>query len=261
MWLLAYVPAVLGILRYRRLSYWRWVGAIFLWQAAAQFLFASFGSLEHPERDGLIIRAVRQATDNGPAVAIIGLVFIVVFWGGIIYFLRQLFKDARQPAAGAYQLKSVSGGRKAVELIALTAVMGLLLYSNIAAMKRPAVASERESLESILDRQVAALNEGGPTRVDEITVLTKASREADVLVVEYAVSLPEELATRDTFEAALHERQLPMRCSEEATLALLQIGAKVRLRYTIPNAEPVALDISVPICDALAAQNSSSITR
>ena len=148
-----------------------------------------------------------------------------------------------------------------MELIALTAVMGVLLYSNITAMKQPTAAPERASVESILDRQVAALNEGGPIRVDEITVLTKASREADMLVIDYAVSLPEELATRDVFETALRERQLPMRCSDKAILGLLRTGAMVRLRYTILNAEPVVLDVSAPICDALAAQNSSSISR
>lgn len=38
MWLLVYAPAILGVLRYRRWSYWRWVVAMLLWQAAAQFL-------------------------------------------------------------------------------------------------------------------------------------------------------------------------------------------------------------------------------
>lgn len=254
-------PPLLGILRYRRLSYWRWVGAMFLWQAAAQFLFASFGSLEHPERDGLIIRAVRQATDNGPAVAIIGLVFIVVFWGGIIYFVRQLFKDARQPAAGAYEVKPAPGARKAVELIALTVVMGLLLYSNITAMKRPAAAPEQESVESIIDQQAAILNEGGPTRIDDITVLTKASREAGALVIDYAIAPPKELAARDAFEAAVREQHLPTWCADKGMLELLQTGAKARIRYTIPAAEPVVLDVSMPACEALGAQNSSSISR
>ena len=69
MWLLVYAPAILGVLRYRRWSYWRWVVAMLLWQAAAQFLFASGGTLDHPTGDGLISRAIRQATDDGPATA------------------------------------------------------------------------------------------------------------------------------------------------------------------------------------------------
>lgn len=261
MWLLIYIPAVFGILHYRRLSYWRWVGAMVLLQTAAQFLFMASGSLEHPERDGLIIRMVRQATNDGPAVAIIGLLFLVVFWGGIIYFVRQLYKDARQPAAGAFEIKPAGGGRKAIELIALTAVMGVLLYSNIAAVKRPAGASQPQTVEAVIDQQVAMLNKDGPTHVDEITVLTKASRDADALVIDYAISPPKELAARAAFEAAVREQQLPIWCADKGTLELLQAGANARIRYTIPDAEPVVLDVSTPICDALAAQNSSSISR
>ncbi len=262
MWLLVYVPAVLGILRYRRLSYWRWVGAMAFWQSAAQFLFAAFGSLERPERDGLVIRAVRQATNDGPAVAIVGLVFIVVFWGGIIYFLRQLFKDARQPAAGVSGVKPATWPRKAAELTALTLAIGVLFYLNFSATRVPAQAEPApETVEAIIERELVALNASGPKRLDDITVLTHYTREGDVLVIHYRVSPPEELATRAAFEAAVREQHLPPMCAEASMQQLLQTGAKTRLRYTIPNEAPVNLDLSTAICGALPPQNSSSISR
>jgi hypothetical protein len=227
---------VLGILRYRRLSYWRWVGAMVLWQTAAQFLFASFGSLEHPERDGLVIRAVRQATDDGPAVAIVGLVFIVVFWGGTIYFLRQFFKDARQPAAGVYGVKPATWPRKAAELTALTLAIGALFYLNFSAARAPAQAEPApETVEAIIDREVATLNASAPKRLDDITVLTHGTREGEMLVIHYRISPPKELATRAAFEAAVREQHLPPMCAETSMQQLLQTGAKARLRYTIPN--------------------------
>lgn len=58
-----------------------------------------------------------------------------------------------------------------------------------------------------------------------------------------------------------HSELFAFACSDEATLALLQTGAKIRNRYTIPDAEPVILEITEAICEALPPQNSSSISR
>ena len=126
MWLLVYAPAILGVLRYRRWSYWRWVVALLLWQAAAQFLFASHGTLDDPTGDGLISRAIRQATDNGPAFAAYGVAFQVLFYGGVVYFVRQLYRDAR---SGRQQ--TASRPRKTLEIVALTAITGALLYTSL----------------------------------------------------------------------------------------------------------------------------------
>ena len=267
MWLLVYIPAVMGILRYRRLSYWRWVGAIFIWQSAAMFLFAAFGSLEEPERDGLIIRAVRQATNDGPMVALVGLAFLIVFWGGIIYFARRLYVDAKSPALAA--VMPASKVRKGLEFAALTAVMAWLLYSNINAMNAPSPRGESSVLtvEAIIDREVAAVKAAAPMQIDEVTTMTDARREGRTLILDYRFS-PADAVSREQLEEAVRTNLLPQACAEEPLQELLRTGGSARYRYSLLNEEPITLELSAEVCrlvptpaSATVPQKNSSISR
>ncbi len=251
MWLLVYIPAVMGILRYRRLSYWRWVGAIFIWQSAAMFLFAAFGSLEEPERDGLIIRAVRQATNDGPMVALVGVAFLIVFWGGIIYFVRRLYGDAKAPALGLASVKPATKTRKGLELLGLTAVMGWLLYSNINAMNAPSPRGDAADLtaEAVIDREVAAVKAAAPIKIDELTTMTDARREGSTLVLDYRFS-PTDQVSREHFEQTIRTGLLAQACADELLQGLLRTGASARYRYSLRNEEPVVLDLTTEICQS-----------
>lgn len=269
MWLLVYIPAVMGILRYRRLSYWRWVGAIFVWQSAAMFLFAAFGSLEEPERDGLIIRAVRQATNDGPMVALVGLAFLIVFWGGIIYFARRLYVDAKSPALGLTAVMPATKLRKGLELTVLTAVMAWLLYSNINAMNAPSPRSEPTDLtvEAIIDREVAAVKAAAPMQIDEVTTMTDAQREGRTLILDYRFS-PKDAVSREQLKDAVRTNLMPQACAEEPLQDLLRAGGSARYRYSLHNEEPIILDLSAEVCRlvptpaaATVPQKNSSISR
>lgn len=256
MWLLVFIPAVLGILRYRYISYWRWVGAMWLWQAAATYLFASYGSLAEPERDGLISRAIRQATDDGPLFGLYGIVFLVVFYGGVAYIVRRLYVEAKPSNEGA--IAHASKGRKAIELTALTVVTGGLLYSNFASMLAPSAdAPAAMSVEAVIDNEIAATASMLPLKVDEVTILTSASREQQMLVLNHEITKPAK--SRDVMLAFL-QSELPVEaCANAGVREILQSGGSVSYRYRfIDDAEPVAFDLTAALCPP---QKNSSISR
>ena len=256
MWLLVFIPAVLGILRYRYISYWRWVGAMWLWQAAATYLFASYGSLAEPERDGLISRAIRQATDDGPLFGLYGIVFLVVFYGGVAYLVRRLYVEAKPSNEGA--IAHASKGRKAIELTALTVVTGGLLYSNLASMLAPSAdAPAAMSVEAVIDNEIAATASMLPIKVDEVTILTSARREQQMLVLNHEITKPAK--SRDVMLAFL-QSELPVEaCANAGVRKILQSGGSVSYRYRfIDDAEPVAFDLTAALCSP---QKNSSISR
>ena len=94
MWLIfTYLPSLLGIIRYRFWAYWKWVLILQVWQVAGTQLFSAGGTLRDPSGDGFITHRIRVASDDGPAVALVGLVFLVVFYGGAIWFLQACTKQ------------------------------------------------------------------------------------------------------------------------------------------------------------------------
>ena len=261
MWLLVFVPAAFGILKYRYATYWRWVVAMWLWQAAAAYLFASHGSLAQPERDGLISRAIRQATDDGPLFGLFGIVFLVVFYGGAAYFVRRLYVEARSSGHGA--IAHASRGRKAVELTALTLVTGGLLYSNVASTLAANVdGASAASVEARIDDEVALVAAMIPVQVDDITILTAARREQKTLALDYEVTTP--ALTRDAFILYLHHEKPAEACANANTLNIVQDGGVVRYRYKLAaGGDPVAFELTAAHCAAVdaAPQKNSSISR
>lgn len=259
MWLLAYVPAVLGVLRYRTWPYWRWVGAMLLWQTAAQILFDSHGTLDDPSRDGLVSRLVRQATDDGPAFAAYGLVFLVIFYGGVAYIVRRLYVEAKT----ASDVANASKGRKALEITGLTALFAALIYLNIApvwkANHAEAAAGDR-SLEAALDEAVAVLNKQTPAKLDDVTTLARVSRQGRTVVYDYSVALA---ATREGFSDFLQSEVVPQGCANKGNQDMLRAGATIRYRYQLAGGgEPLSVDITDQTCrTATRPQKNSSISR
>lgn len=76
--LIIYIAALLGIFRFRSLSYWKWIGFIFVWMFGTQLLFAGGGTLEDPSGDGFITRQVRIA-NNGPLMALFVVVVMIAY--------------------------------------------------------------------------------------------------------------------------------------------------------------------------------------
>lgn len=262
MWLLVYGPAVLGVLRYRRWSYWRWVCALLVWQAAAQYLFSGGGTLEAPAGDGLVSRLVRRATDDGPAFALYAIGSVVIFYGGVAYFVRQLYLDARSghgaPAATP---------RKALEIVVLTLACSALLYSTFTARRtveaQTAPPSER-SLEAELDKAIIEVNKRTPLKLDDVTILTGASREGRTILYDYAISVT---APRQEISDYLRSGVAVQGCASKENQAMLQAGATIRYRYRLASGgEPLSLDITTDLCRRLAEkdappQKNSSISR
>jgi hypothetical protein len=261
MWLLVFVPAVLGVLKYRYMAYWRWVAAMWLWQAAAIYLFASHGSLTQPERDGLISRVIRQATDDGPLFGMYGLVFLAVFYGGVAYFVRRLYVGAKPSNHGA--IAHASGGRKAVELTALTMVTGALLYSNVAlTLGADDDAPPATSVEARIDREVAMVASLIPAQVDDITILTGARRDQQMLTFDYEITT--RAFTREAASAYLATEKPAEACAHANTRSIVQDGGVVQYRYKLPaGGDPVVLTLTAAHCAALdaAPQKNSSISR
>lgn len=263
MWLLVYVPAIFGVLGYRRWSYWRWVVAILLWQVAAQFLFASYGTLDNPTGDGLISRAVRQATDNGPAFGAYGVAFLILFYGGIVYFVRQLYRDARSGRQDA-----ASRPRKTLEIAALTTVISALLYTSLPFLRGDDAikgADGPQTVEAALDAAIAEAKPGLPLRLDDVTTWTDVSRERRTMVFDYAITAPD--VSRDAAAKYIGSDVADAACAHPANQAILRTGATIQLRYRLASGgEPLTHDLTTDLCDDVVARNSapqknSSISR
>lgn len=250
MWLWVYVPAVLGVLRYRHWPYWRWVLVVLLWQSAAEFLFSAHGSLDAPERDGLIMRAMRQATNDGPELALFGLVFLLVFWGGLIYFVRQLFAAARAIEAEGAASRATSRLRRGAEVFGLSALAAILLshsFNNLTPFHQAEAAEAGASLETVINETVAQVNAAAPTKIDDITVLVGAAGEGRVMIFDFEIT--DRGVSREAFAVFLRDQIPPQACAIEGTQLLHRDGGALRYRYRLASGgEPLTLDLTATDC-------------
>lgn len=262
MWLLVYGPAVFGVLHQRHWPYWRWVVAMLLWQSVAQFLFAAHGSLEEPERDGLLMRVMRQATNDGIELAIFAMVFIPLFWGGVIYFARQLYLAAQAPNLGSSAVKPVSGLRKGAELLVITVVTALMFYSSMAALRgsKPAqdstakIAAGDSTVEELIDRTIAQFEEQLPKKLDELTVMVAASRSGRTMIIDHKLMAPD--FDRATVADFLNNQKMSEACATESTERLLRDGGALRYNYVLSSGgPPLTLDVTAEACAKLAARS------
>ncbi len=255
MWLLVYIPAVLGILRYRHWLYWRWVLAILVWQNLADFLFAAHGSLKAPEGDGLIMRAMRQATNDGPELAIFAIVFLPIFWGGMIYFIRQLYVAAKAPNLGLSAVRPVPSIRKLLELLGLTAAAAVLVYNSLTALTHArapkASAPIEESIEIMIAREVASANTKAPTKLDEVTTFLRASQSGRMIVFDFEVESGGVPVSQ--IQAELQARNIDEMCAAPDMRAWVRAGAIVRYRYTLrPGGQVWFVDVDDAACTGAA---------
>ncbi|UTP40343.1 hypothetical protein M9M90_03965 [Phenylobacterium sp. LH3H17] len=238
MWLLAYGPAILGVLCYRRWEFWRWVVAMFAWQAAAAFLFASHGTPDHPEGDGLIIRAIIRATNNGPEVAAVGVVFLVAFYVGVVILVNAMRRAASAPRLDDGETGNASNGRKGLELVGLTLLLLAMIY--LSPREAPPTLQLKSEEGAVLDEITATLNADLPKKLDDVTTLVGVSRSGTTLIYDYKVNQPRPTAEAfaDDFRAVL----APEVCkAQKHTLAS---GFSYRYRYVF-SGNPQPLDFLV----------------
>ncbi len=270
MGLLVYIPAVLGILRYRFWAYWRWVVALFIWQAAVPFLFDGYGSLERPEGDGVVTQALRRITNDAPLMALEGFVVVVVFWGVAIYLVRKLYVEVAAAKVIAPAIKPVTNLRKGMELLPVTLAFGLSIYSTMLALDgldggQPALASGADmDVEAAIDQEVALTNASAPLKLDDITTLVRAMRDGRTMIVDHKISSP--TVPRAALENYLQESKLAEVCAMEDARRLLLGGGSIRYRYSLPTGgAPVEFGVKPGDCAqsqaAAQPQKNSSISR
>src|SRR6476469_9837578 len=107
--LLIYIAALAGILRFRSREYWKWVGILFAWMFGGQFLFAGGGTLEDPTGDGLITHQIRIATNDGGGMGIFAIVFLIAYWGGVVWIGGKLLVTAERVRQANLQREWDSG--------------------------------------------------------------------------------------------------------------------------------------------------------
>lgn len=242
MWLLAYGPAVLGVLFYRRWTFWRWVAAMFAWQGAAAFLFAGYGTPDHPEGNGLIIRAIDSATGNGPESALVGVGFLVAFYIGVAIFLNGMRLAASAPRLEDVETPKASKGRKAGELIGLTLLLLAMLY--LSPKKAPPSRSSAD-LGVMLDEVTATLNADLPKKLDDVTTLVRVSRSGLTMTYDYNISVPR--PADDDFVKDFRAVKAPEIC--EVQRRGLAEGLNYQYRYVFSSdARPLAFTVDQATC-------------
>lgn len=93
------IVVILGLVTRQPRRYWSYAGAAVAVHLLTVFLFAGGGTLEDPTGDGLITAWIRQATNDGPQMGIVGLAVIAVGWGFPIWLVVRGYQKKRAPAA------------------------------------------------------------------------------------------------------------------------------------------------------------------
>ena len=87
----------LGVLTAQKKRYWLYaLGAVFL-QNLTMFLLSGGGTLEDPRGDGYITAIVRSSFNDGPIVAGLGLLALILGWGVPIYLIQRGFQKKQKP--------------------------------------------------------------------------------------------------------------------------------------------------------------------
>lgn len=263
-----YIAGMLGIFRYRGLGYWKWVGILAAWLFVLQFLFYGGGTLADPRGDGLITHQLRVATKDGPGMAVFAIVFLIAYWGGLIFIIRKLYAHAKEAETAQYQEEWDSDervllGRKLAEAATLTLVGGIWLYVFVlAAMPSfqpsepvpqvsnaaPVSAPDEDPIARQLAEAAAEGSRDLPKMVDATTKLKSMSTEGRTFIYHY------EMTRRDAPDAAIiafvRKKVIPKACSNKDMAAgMKDYGIVYRYSYLMPNADkPLEVDATWSNC-------------
>jgi hypothetical protein len=137
MLLIIVVAAMYGIWRCRSRNYFKWVGITFAWIVVSNLLFSAGGTLSDPSGDGLITRQVRIAASDGPAMGLFALAILLLFWGGIIYFIIKMQREVSalralsDESSFAETEAETSVGRKVLDSIILLAAAAIWVFLQV----------------------------------------------------------------------------------------------------------------------------------
>lgn len=264
-----YVAAMLGVFRFRSRRYWKWVGILTAWLLGMQTLFSAHGTLRDPTGDGWITHQVRIATNDGPMLGVIGIIFVAAYWAGIIFIVRKLYRAGKEGEEKRFEEEWESGNRvpwyrMAGEAALLTAIAGAWLYAIVGlamptgAQPVPQHSNQQEVQTRNIDpvaaqlKKVAAENNVGlPQMLDQVTKLERTTAEGRVMTYHYRIT------RRDGSDQALasfvKKKILPKACGNKSMLDDMRDYQVIyRYSYMMPNATaPLEFDADWEECKAL----------
>jgi hypothetical protein len=267
-----WVATLFGIFRFRGPAYWKWVGILIVWLLAAS-LFRAGGTLEDPSGDGLITHQVRVMTNNGAGVALLGILFLIAFYGGIIFIARKLWEIGKEIEYGVLERgwegdASVPLGRKLVEAVSVTLVAGAWAYVFMvlpatnarqpvpaaADSITPKVSSAPEPQDTValeLAASAAELNRDAPKKIDEITTLTSVTSAGRFLQYNYRIS--EKGSDIEQLRTSLRKNIVSLACKDfDAKRQMKEFGIAYRYIYELPDhKEPLIIIAAHAECLAL----------
>lgn len=264
--LIIFVAAMLGIFRFRSLSYWKWVGFIFLWMFGAQFLFAGGGTLENPTGDGLISHQIRIATNDGPGMGLFAIVFIIAYWGGAILMIRKAYVAGKrfEEKQGIEAIEPVAAARKLAEAFGLTLIAGIYIYIAFVLPRQSAEettptvtenASPGNGSPDPIARELLAtaeqMNREGPKKLNPNTTLESVSAEGRTLTYHYKLLRRD--GSDESLRAFVLKNTVSSVCKDGDMLrGMKDYGIAYRYKYLLPNAStPVTVDATYSECGPL----------
>lgn len=266
--LIVVVAALIGIWRYRSAEYFKWLAILFVWMLAAGLFYAG-GTLEDPTGDGLITREIRRATDDGPGMGIFAIAFLIVYWGGAIFFITRMVRAARAFKASQEAMyddpdfvdrEGDNTTRQAVETLALLAAAALWIWfwylrpSQPALAPAPVVTAPAQPAQEMTPEQelmgaAAEVNATTPQQVDEGTVLERATAAGRTLT--YHLRLKSEVP-RDAVRRFIRMSVVPKVCTGPLRQPMKSDGISYAYSYVAPNlSEPVVLTVDEEMCASL----------
>jgi hypothetical protein len=264
--IITFLTFLLGIIRYRYWAYWKWALILLAWQFIGSIFFAGGGTLENPAGDGIIAHQIRLATNDGPGMAVFGVLFLIVFYGGVIWLIRRMYlavKEHGKPASGT---PTVAVSRKVVEVFGLLLVMGAFVYWQYADRLGPhskftisqdvtgARSADQEASDPIsrqLGEVAAEITAKGPQKLDPITTLESASAEGRTLTYHNRLSRRDD--SDQELVAFVRKTVLPKVCgNSDLRDGIDNYGITYRYSYSFPNGNaPVAVSICSSMCGTM----------
>lgn len=267
--LIVIVAALLGIWRYRSKSYFTWVVITALWMFAGGFLFYAGGTLEDPTGDGLITRQIRIATQDGPGMGLFAIIFLVTYWGGVIFFVSRMAKAAKaiqtvDPSVfDEDNTANASTGRKVGETLAIFVASALWVWFTLVQPSMQANASVTAvegneprpeptglTVEQELLGVAADINASTPQRIDEVTVLERTSASGRQFTYHYTIDASPD--DREQLERFLRTDVLPKVCTGEQRPEMRNHAVSYVYKYTGSGfSNPVFMTVDEDTCAAL----------
>jgi hypothetical protein len=263
------VAGLLGIWRFRSPEYFKWLAILFVWMLAGTLLFSGGGTLQDPTGDGLITRQIRIATNDGPGMGIFAIIFIIVYWGGAIFFVSRMVKAARRYKADQeaaldhpdYREEPDNGGRKTAETVALLFASAAWIYYAFILPRQAAIAPSPVAQDSTasgsandlppqIERDLvgaaAQVNAETPKQVDATTTLERASASGKTFTYYYSIT---ERGTAKQLRSFVLKNVVPKVCGGPLRAAMKSDGVSYVYSYKLPNlTEPVAVEVTEEMC-------------